>query len=332
MRDLLTRRAPGTMGLLLVILAFVVVASSCSSDTVNGPAASASTDTGSFLRMSQRDTDGDGILDLDDADDDNDGVLDEDDADDDNDGILDDDEEDTDGDDVLDDHDDDYVELRGRIDSIGSDSFVAFGFTVLVDADTRIEGDNHRPLEFADLAEGMLVEVHGGLNDDTTILARKVEVEDGDDDGNGDDGDGDDDVPLSSLQAGDFVEAKGVADGQGGWMLTEVHMEWEHDRTEYTGNLKAIGGGMLTLLGLEFTVAEGIRFDDETDAGKTLSDLVEGDYVEVVAVVDRAAGSFTATRVRLEHNPEAFAKVEGEVFEVDAENGTIVVGGVAFHR
>ena len=326
----LTRIDLKTLGVMILLMAFVVAASSCSSDSVSGPPTNAGDPSGSFTRMSQRDTDGDGILDLSDSDDDNDGVDDDEDVDDDNDGIMDDDENDSDEDGVIDDHDDDYVELKGTITSVGTDSFVAFGFTVLVDDTTRIEGDNHQPLQFSDLTVGTFVEVHGILEDDSTILARKIEVEDesGDDGGNG----GDDDIPLSAVSVGDFVEAKGVSDGQGGWRLTGLHFEWEHDRFEYSANVESIGGGTLSMVGIDFVVADGIRFEDETDMGKTIADLKAGDYVEVYATYDEVSGTYTATRVKLEDQPESFVKVEAEVFAVDAEGGTIEVGGVAFHE
>jgi hypothetical protein len=320
-----------SLGVMIALLAFVVAASSCSSDSVSGPPANAGDPTGSFTRMSQRDTDGDGILDVSDSDDDNDGIDDDEDVDDDNDGILDEDEQDSDDDGILDDNDDDYVELKGKITSMGTNSFVAYGFTVLTDDDTRIEGDNHEQLQFSDLSVGTFVEVEGILNDDSTILAREVEIEDESGDDNGDDGDGED-VALSAVSVGDFVEAKGVDDGQGGWRLTDLHFEWEHDRFEYSGELASIGGGALTLLGIDFVVPDGIRFEDETDMGKTMADLEAGDYVEVYAMYNEASDTYTATRVKLEDQPETFAKVEAEVFAVDAEGGTITVGGVTFHE
>jgi hypothetical protein len=196
----------GFVGLSLITLVFAGVLNSCSSGSVTGTSAGTSAN-GSVTIMSQRDTDGDGIIDLDDYDDDNDGISDSSDEDDDNDGIHDDDESDCDNDGTIDDHDDDYVEIYGVVSSVGDKSFILYGYTIVVDGETRYESEYENSFGFDSISTGMYLEVEGVLTGDRTVLAREVEQEDDDssdddhDDDYYDDGssDGDDDSSDDDL-------------------------------------------------------------------------------------------------------------------------------------
>jgi hypothetical protein len=97
-----------------------------------------------------------------------------------------------------DDDDSDEVEFTGVISSITPPSLVVDGRTVLTDGSTHIDGkgDVH---SLSDLSVGMTVEVEGTLQSDSSVLARRIKVEDDDDDDDEDEdddddhGDGDDD-------------------------------------------------------------------------------------------------------------------------------------------
>ena len=92
----------------------------------------------------------------------------------------------------------DDVNLEGFIESKQSESaMTVFGWTVLVDDNTEIEGETGDNLAFEDLVVGTWVHVQGKLTGSETVLAEEIEVEtrdDDDDDGddssgeNGDDG------------------------------------------------------------------------------------------------------------------------------------------------
>ncbi|MFL5310039.1 MAG: DUF5666 domain-containing protein [Myxococcales bacterium] len=70
----------------------------------------------------------------------------------------------------------DEVEIEGPISSIAApDRFQVAGKTVVIDSSTRFEGEHDRPLTFADLKLGDRVEVEGTAQADGTILARKIE-------------------------------------------------------------------------------------------------------------------------------------------------------------
>ena len=77
----------------------------------------------------------------------------------------------------------DEVELEGAITSITApDRFEVAGKTAVIDSATHFDGEHERGLTFADLKVGDRVEVEGMAQADGTILARKVERQDAEED------------------------------------------------------------------------------------------------------------------------------------------------------
>jgi hypothetical protein len=70
------------------------------------------------------------------------------------------------------------VELRGKVDSVGSDSLVVSGRTIRVDASTRVLDQRNLPIPLAGVKAGDLVEVEGTAQPDGSLLASKVKLED----------------------------------------------------------------------------------------------------------------------------------------------------------
>lgn len=80
------------------------------------------------------------------------------------------------------------VEIRAKVDSVGSSSLVVGGRTVRVDASTRLLGRNNEAIALSAFRSGDFVEVEGIPQSDGSLLATKVKLEDADDDdgaGNG---------------------------------------------------------------------------------------------------------------------------------------------------
>jgi hypothetical protein len=75
------------------------------------------------------------------------------------------------------------VEFQGAIQSInpGAGTLVVAGRNVFANGQTRIRGDHDKPLTLADLKVGQKVEVEG-MAQANGVLARKIDLEDGDDD------------------------------------------------------------------------------------------------------------------------------------------------------
>ena len=82
-----------------------------------------------------------------------------------------------------DDDDEGEVEFTGAIQSInpGAGTLVVAGRNVFTNGQTRIRGDHDKPLTLADLKVGQKVEVEG-MAQANGVLARKIDLEEGDDD------------------------------------------------------------------------------------------------------------------------------------------------------
>ncbi len=75
------------------------------------------------------------------------------------------------------------VEIRATIDSVGANSLVVRGTTVIAHTGTAVLGNDNETIGFASLMVGQLVQVEGALQGDGSILASKIKLEDtGDDD------------------------------------------------------------------------------------------------------------------------------------------------------
>jgi len=90
---------------------------------------------------------------------------------------------------VDDDDDGAEVEFRGTIDSVGTSSLVVEGRTVMVDDDTRILDRDNLPVPLGSLGAGDFVEVEAIAQPDGSLLGKKIELEDGEDEGDDDEGD-----------------------------------------------------------------------------------------------------------------------------------------------
>ena len=77
------------------------------------------------------------------------------------------------------------VELKGKVDSVGTDSLVVAGRTVHVDASTRLLDSKGMPIPLSGFKQGDFVEVEGTSQSDGSVLATKVKLEDAEDDEGG---------------------------------------------------------------------------------------------------------------------------------------------------
>ena len=74
------------------------------------------------------------------------------------------------------------VELKGKVDSVGTDSLVVAGRTVHVDASTRLLDSKGVPIPLSGFKQGDFAEVEGTSQSDGSVLATKVKLEDAEDD------------------------------------------------------------------------------------------------------------------------------------------------------
>ena len=151
--------------------------------------------------------------------------------------------------------DDGEVEFRGTVDSVGSSSLVVAGRAVqAVPGTTELLGRENQPISLSDIAVGAFVEVEGWPQADGSFIAKKVKLEDDDDenedneieftgsiqglspltvagrrvttDGNTRVLDGDNNpIALSALQVGTRVEVEGWPQPDGSVLAKKIKIE-----------------------------------------------------------------------------------------------------------
>ncbi|KAA3613373.1 MAG: T9SS C-terminal target domain-containing protein [Calditrichaeota bacterium] len=247
--------------------------------------------------------------------------------------------------------DDSEFETRGLIQSIGEDSLVVNGFIFDVDNETEIEADHNDSLTFADLKVGDFVEVEGFANDSTRYYAEKIELErenhshhememkgtiarlgenslqvnnytfyvDGstkferDDHGH---------FGFADLQVGMRVEVNGSQQQNGQHIARKIKLQ-EHDRDghedfEISGTIDSVLTDTIVIDQMRFLVdaATRIKLDDRVYG--SLSDLAEGMYVEVKAVV-LDDGSNLAIKIEVEDEDDNEIEITGTIDSVGTD-------------
>lgn len=82
----------------------------------------------------------------------------------------------------LEDKIEDEVEITGVIDELTNDAITVFGRVFNITENTVVFDDKNNLAAFSDLAVGMLVEIRGDLLADSTLVAIRIKIEDGDND------------------------------------------------------------------------------------------------------------------------------------------------------
>ena len=78
------------------------------------------------------------------------------------------------------DDDSEDVEFKGYVESVGTTSLMVAGRMVTVDDMTEILGNDGHAIVLSDVPVGAYVEVEGRMQADGSVLAKKIELEDGD--------------------------------------------------------------------------------------------------------------------------------------------------------
>lgn len=263
----------------------------------------------------------------------------------------------------LDDDADGKAELRGEISNLDENAQTFTVRTQLISYADVAEWD----LEGAALANGLLVEVEGSVNDEGTLVANKVEAEDDDR------FERDTEVKLKGLissvnaEANQFVvngvtvlwnnrtefedllaadlaanlmvEVEGRTNADGVLVAEEVEAE-ERVEISIEAPLSAISlnpgsnfTGSVEVLGLNVAVDLRTRMRDNDDDDNynplfNLSDLTEGDYVELRITGDAETG-YRALRLERDNaDAEDGVKLEAPVTSVNLAGNRIVVLGV----
>jgi hypothetical protein len=250
---------------------------------------------------------------------------------------------------------DDEVEVRGPIEALGDASLTVQGHAFAVTPATRIEGDDHQPMAFEDLAVGVFVEVHGAFAPDGGLVATRVEVE-----GFGEDeveftgavealddsaitvsgltfavtdqtaitDDQNHPIPFGALVVGMVVEIRGAYGPAGVLTATDIHVEDVfEDEVEAKAALDAVADSTVVLLGRPFLVGPATRILGLDGQPIALADLAAGQVVEVHARLD-VDGSLVALRIERDDTPADHIRLKAAVTAVGAAGVEVV--GVAF--
>jgi hypothetical protein len=263
----------------------------------------------------------------------------------------------------LDDDADGKAELRGEISNLDEGAQTFTVRTQLISYADVAEWD----LEGAALANGLLVEVEGSVNAEGTLVANKVEAEDDDRferdtevklkglissvnaEANQFVVNGVtvlwnnrtefDDLLAADLAANLMVEVEGRTNADGVLVAEEVEAE-ERVEISIEAPLSAISlnpgsnfTGSVEVLGLNVAVDLRTRMRDNDDDDNynplfNLSDLTEGDYVELRITGDAETG-YRALRLERDNaDAEDGVKLEAPVTSVNLAGNRIVVLGV----
>jgi hypothetical protein len=216
--------------------------------------------------------------------------------------------------------------LEGPVKSVGTSSFVAMGQTVLVDSSTVFAGPSVSSL--ADLAEGKVVEVSGFFTAQPNVIhATYVELT------NSIDHEVKGIVTAVDKQAnqlaiaglvvttseagsfsqGDFVEAKGVVNGQGALDATEVTKLnkgldlKDADEAELEGLVTSDCGTVVPCTFQIGFVPVQVSASTEFDGGGHVADILQGARVEVEGKL--VNGVIEAREIQFKDGIELFADV-----------------------
>lgn len=255
----------------------------------------------------------------------------------------------------IEDEDNHDFEFTGIIDSVGTDNITISGFTVAVDSNTQIIGDNHQLLTLSDLMVGLRVEVKAKILNDGSLLAVHIKIED----------DFENEIEItgaidtvysnvivvsgfefwidsntvvfdhhrnpimfSDLQIGMIVEVKGFLQNDGSVYAVRIKIEdfWRHD-IEFEGVIDSIGTNWLRVLGNKVYTDSNTVILDSNRNPINFADLTVGTRVEVKAFLQNN-GRLLASRIKIEDNGGNQLEIHGIIDSLTASS--IFVSGTEF--
>ncbi len=255
-------------------------------------------------------------------------------------------------------------EVEGFIEAIGSDSLVVNGRVFWVDSNTIIINDDDDPISFDDLQVGQFVEIKAERQPDGSYLARKIQLEDYDDDylkmelegfiqevgpdyimvnymqifvdsSTVIEADDDSLLQFSDLQVNMYVEVKAIRRMDGTLLAKKIEVKREDDYSdefEIKGPIDDLG---IDSTGTQYIVVHGITFliNNQTEikskhhAPLTFNDLSVGMVVEVEAVL-QADGSYLAKEIKVKESQRVEIELTAPIDTL--YHNVVVVAGIPF--
>lgn len=248
----------------------------------------------------------------------------------------------------LEDDDNNEVELTAPIDTLLQDQLIAGGILFDVNAQTVILDDNRLPITFGDLQIGMIVEIKGRFQQDGSLLAARIKIEDffQDElevtaavDSLGSDyialagyiiavdaqtavfNDQNLPIAFSDLIVGQIVEVRADLQPTGGFLATRIKIE-----DGSAGNLilfdgiSSLSANSLTITGQSISTDNYTLVLNHANDPVALSDLTSGDEVYLQAVASNSG--WKAATIKIERRP-GFSRLQGAVTQVNTQSLSI---------
>ncbi|MCB0259861.1 MAG: T9SS type A sorting domain-containing protein [Calditrichaeota bacterium] len=247
------------------------------------------------------------------------------------------------------------VELTAPIDSLFGDTVAVAGLHFGTDAATEILDDQGLPIAFGDLLVGMIVEIRGLRQPDSSLYATRIKVEDyfqdevevtGTIDSLGTDflvvaslhfnvdagtmvlDHQNLPIAFSDLTLGALVEVRAIRQVAGGPLRAErIKIEDPAgNEIELYAVIDSLGITSLYAAGSAFGVDANTLILNHANNPITFSDLAAGMLVEIKALIEPDS-SFRAVRIKIENSPN-FSVISGQIISLSP--GQIVVSQPAY--
>ena len=155
------------------------------------------------------------------------------------------------------------VEVHGYVEAVGADRVTGLGLTFVVDDQTDLLGRSNEAIPLDSFKLGTYVEAEGHIRSDGVVTAKKIKLEDGEDEEDGEHG--------------------------------------EEDDLEVEGTIQALTASSLTVQNIVFEVDVNTELLDRDNHAVAFSAFHLGDSVEVEGS-SRPDGTAHALKVKLEDN------------------------------
>jgi len=248
-----------------------------------------------------------------------------------------------------DEKDNSELEVKGAIESLGVDSLVVAGVTFFVDENTEVLNDD--PIPFTDLMAGDFVEVKARQQADSTWLATRIKIEDGEDEDElnvtgpiealGTDSlvvsgvvffvdaetqilDNDNTlIDFGALMVGDLVEVEARLQADSTWLAKHVKLEdGPGDEVQVTGEITDLTDASITVSDVTFLVTNVTLVLDNDNNPIAFSDLTMRMIVEVEADV-LADGTLSARKIKVEDRQDDEFEFTGTLEAISASDVTV---------
>ncbi len=257
-----------------------------------------------------------------------------------------------------DDHDGRELETRGYISALGDSSLTVNDYTFLVTPYTMFKAENDMMIGYDDLAVDMEVKVEGYWQGDTLLIAKKVEVKDGEDHH-------EDEIEfkgvidsvlsdaiainnyiilvndqtsiklahdvlgsLQDLTAGMYVEVE-ARYSDSALVALKIHVENDQEKEiEITGAIDSVGTDFITVLGYHVIIDAYTRIYNYNSDSLGIASLEKGLRVKVKGNLT-ADNTITARKIKVKRFYENKVEFYGDITAIGAND--IQVGQTLFN-